>query len=1217
MDPYEKLELDFQEAVLQREEYWNDLFHKATSQNAKMEIREQQAKESQEWYNDFQEQIGVLNSNQEILMKALNESEAKISHDTSTIESLQMGVGQLAGDISELKQEINQKQHELDNVNKQKTQLIEKTNKFQLTSVELQSCLTELHDVKTIYLAEQKEYRQELEQAQEHLKLCKISIHELELDLERERQNHLDLSEQLISLRHDKKTLSQEKKHLENALDASKLSIDEQKKQFQFQLNHVEKHSASLIHSCEEKLHQAKQQNEARSKQFAELQNEFLAMKELSSNVISEPQIIELQRLVKLLSHENAELKSIVVDFQKTNPQPNLVGMIQDSHRELSQNIKESHKQIIECDVELLENNKLIQSQASEIKLLQAHTKALETKISDCIFPGEKRLLMEQLERTILKRNEIADVMAKVLAQNRELVQEQQIIKAEARKSKMFLDKYKLDLDSLAKLTQESAGLHSELIESQRSLKEKDTHLNTIAKQLDVVLIRSRDFEKQNEHLREKLRFASDPEQLEFLNKKLIQCQLMGNETNIQADKLSKLVKHLEETSRLNNDKIRSLVDVLKHTEDSKLELVKQQEITKNLQHALMECSQQKSQIEKDLGDRLKALDYQYQSNLIQHDHLMKEAIARIAELEQKTPRKMEQYDPPEYNVAINNVQQDLQALQAGKQPKHINETEAARAQYFQNIQDKEIQIMQTRENVLDEIREALNTTQDQNILKKRINDIYARGELREQQYNKDMLELQALNEHLAHEYEILKKAHWNSLEKANKNTKQDIINTLKDPSKLQSISMTREQLANSQNTYVSNAKRDLERQLEAQNRYSNHLKSNIIPKMKQTEAMLETLDMPALSNLQTKLSESSRMAEESLDRGDSEAEDHRRGISLLEDKLKALQTERNRLSTSIADWIKKPGPKARTDVIEAANDDAQEIMKRRKSAEILNDNRHLRINLVVAPRTPEQVAAGIPIAAEEQMRADVNKNQIVITQNGQPNKFYGHTLSLLENPDTVLSNIPPRFGRALQEKKDLIYVTYGYETTSNAKYVMFLTAIEKLFTTIQKYMGTNKSFQIKLVRISSNIARTDLIGNNQLPSDCTFATCSSKEMTIKNLDSPKSILETIKTYLPSTYNDHPDYHIVLSLLFPSHTIHIVDVLFSTMSDTDIRLLDRNWINYLSPVIIENNYYMDLYFNVMSTGDPESLRLNNAMLQLNFRTSKWLTEFQTLSDSRS
>jgi FtsZ-binding cell division protein ZapB len=1214
MDPYEKLEQDFQLAVLQREDYWNDLFHKANSQAEKMNIREQQAQESQDWYNDFQEQMTQLNQNRQVLLEALNESESKISHDTSTIESLQMGVGELAENISELKQEIKRKQHELDNVNKQKNQLIDKTNKFQLTSSELQSCLAELHEVKTVYQAEQKMYREELATSQDHLKLCKISISELEADLEKERRNHLDLSEQLILLRNDKKTLHQEKQNLVDALDASKLSLEEQQKQFQLHLNHSEKNAQNLIHSCEEKLHQAKQQNDARTKQFAELENEFLLMKELNATVISEPQIMELQRLVKILSQENAQLKSVVVDFQQSNPQPDLVGIIQDSHRELSQNMKKSHKQILECDLELSQNNKLVQSQAAEIKLLQAHTKALETKISSCLFPGEKRVLLEQLERTILKRNEISDVMAKVLSQNRELVQEQQVIKAESRKSKMFLDKYKLDLDSLGKLTQESAGLHAELIESQQSLKEKDAHLSTLAKQLDVVLVRSHEFEKQNEHLREKLRFASDPEQLEFLNKKLMQCQALGNETNIQADKLSKTVKHLEDTSRLNNDKIRSLVDVLKQTEDSKLNLVKEQETTRQLRQALTECAQQKEMVSKDLGDRLKALDHQYQANLIEHEKMMREAVARIAELE---PKRMNSYDPPEYNVAISNVQQDLQALQAGKSPRYINETENARAEYFQRMQEKEVQIMQTREQVLDEVRAALNTTQDQTLLKQRIDAIYARGESREQQYNKDMLELQALNEHLAREYEILKKAHWNSLEQLNRQTKQDVVNTLQDPAKLQSIVNTRDQIADSQNTYVANAKRDLERQLEAQNRYDNHLKTNIIPKMKQTEAMIETLDMPALSNLQSKLSQSSQMAIESLDREDNEAEDNRRGISLLEDKLKALQTERNRLSSSIADWIKKPGPKARTDIIEAANDDAQEIMKRQKAAAILNDNRHLRINLVVAPRTPEQIAAGIPAASSEEMKTNLDKNQIIITQNGQPTKYHANTLTLLENPDTVLSNIPPRFGRALQEKKDLIYVSYAYETTSNVKYIMFLTAIEKLFVTIQKYMGTNKSFQIKMVRISSSIARADLIGNKELNSECTFATCNSKEMTIKNLDSPKAILDNIKTLLPATYNDHPDYHIVLSLLFPSHTIHIVDVLFSTMSDTDIRLLDRNWINYLAPVIMDNNYYMDLYFNVMSTGDPESLRLNNAMLQLNYRTSKWLTEFQTLSASRS
>ncbi len=1195
------LESDYEDKMMQREEYWDRLFQLAPTHEAKIEIRERQAEEAQHSLEAFDAEVAKIthhfdqvarskDSKLEQLSYELDKSASKIAHDSSTIEKLQSGVGELAENVSELKQELRTKQLEIKKLDEQKHKL----RQCDITAQELQACLAELHATRAQCQSQTEQSALELESVLHKLSASKQAVSELKHELNKEHSHHTHLLEQLEKwtgmnqelehqLSEHKSQLAHERVRLESVHETSRLNAEQEQQLFKQELAASHQRSRELLENCASRLGETEAKLSSKQQRIEELE---ASLSEIHKNGahLSVEQVAQLRDSLDVLAQENAQLKTLVDQFQKSVPHTEtMVHMIKDTHHKLSKTLtqSESHMQVAEEQLEA--NNKQIKSYAAEIQLLRAHIKNLETKVKSCLFPGEKRVLVEQLEQTIDKRNKLASVTSKILAKNSQLVQENAHHQAEYHKIRNMLEKHRLDTESLSKLVQQSSGLNAKLVAAQTSIREKDAQLNLLAKQLDAVLAHSKANDKNVEVLRKKLQFATSPEQLESLNTKLIQCQLDRSQNESQAEHLGNVVLKLEEHNRLSNEKIRSLIEVLKLTEDSKMQVVHEQERRRELEAALDACAFQKADITKQLTDRLQLLDQQYQANLVQHARLMNEANAKIAHLS-GNPKAMSSYPG----------------------------TETAREKYFHDLQEKEIEMMRAREHVLDEVREAVS--QPQTNLQARIADIYARGNAREQQLSKDMLELQAINEQLAHEYNAMRQAQWKLLQETNQQSKQDAVNMVKqsNPSLSSSLSRTRDILADSQNAHINSAKRDLEKQLEAQTRYSNHLKSNILPKMRATEAMIEELDMPGLRE---KLAQDSREAIEYLDRDDNEAEDQRRSISLLEDKLKAMQVERNQLSTSIAEWIKKPGPKARTDVIEAANADHAEIMRRMRASAQFNDNSRLRLNLVVSPRTPEQVAKEMDPA---QMGISSEKSQISITQGGQTSKYHtspGGVLSVMQPPEILVSSLQPRFERAALEKRDTIVVSYAYENSANAKYTVFLHAIEKLFGTIRKYMGSNSKVSISMVRISTGLGRLDLLGNKQLPTDCNFKTCKPVVRDIK-ADSVKEIMDEIKTNLPDAVQEAPDNHVVLSMMFPDkRSVHIVDVLYSVQSDTDIRLLDRNWIDYLEPVIADNNYFIDLLFNVIPSTDPVSLQKNNEMLQLSYRISRFLAQFQTLTSS--
>lgn len=1235
-----RLERLFKDTLRERDAHWEREFHNAQTSDEKLKVRQLQAQDSNRLYSQFEERMRILATQTEQkeqlleeskvavaeLSQALDESASKIAHDNSTIEALQSGVGELSDTVHHLKQRIRETTQSLKDADKQKSILTKKTQNMQMTSEQLGKCLNELHETKSESMRETARLNQELSSTLDNVAACKQSVADLKRELHAEKSHREKLLEQLEhwttanrdltgSVDHHKHELALERSKLAKAHEDAKMSQSEQTEYFKHQLSQSDSQMQAIAAQCDTLVKNLKVELLAKDAQLAHLEETLVDTKHShqTEHHISSEQIAELQNMVQSLSRDNSDLRALVTAFQNNQNQSTvpLVEMIQETHRKLVEDYESKEADLVEQDEKLEENTNRLQSCASEVQLLKGHTKQLETKMQTCLFPGEKRILTEQLQETIDKHNRLKEGMTLMAKENRQYQLSIQALKTEMHALRNLVEKYSLDLNSMSRLTKESAHLSSKLIEAQNAIVEKDKQLKMVSKQLNALLSHSQTLESHAKQLKHKLRFTSSPKELEALNAQLIQCKINGQKTSEDASKLHQLVVKLEEFNKVNDLKIRSLIEVLKSTEDAKEMLAKEHASKVQLEQALLTCAKQRHDIEAELGARLAALDKQYQANLVHHAQVMNAANARIAQLEAGAPAKRQ------INVdqVVNNARNDVHHAKETRDPhkaaqlvmsQSSRDMQALRSHQFQAMQAKEAQMMSNREQSLDEIRDAL-TRED---AAERVQEIQARTQAREQQYYKDMLEMQAVHDRVMRESDNMRRAQWELLQEANLYSKQSAIDMVESGQSAQfsNVQKLRDSVAASQESYIDSGRRELEEQLEAQNRYAGHLKESILPKMRETQAMVETINIPALENLRARLEADSQTSLEALDREEGEAEDQRRSVSLLEQRLKAMQSERNRLSNAISTWIAAPGPKARTDVLEAAKDDAAEVMKRARAAKDLNDNRKVRLNFVVQPRTPEQVAAGIPVAGPDQLNVDLDKQQVVITQNGLPTKFHGHTLSVLEGPNATLTTPIPRFERAVVEKKDLIVVSYAYENVANAKYTVFLNAVEKVFGTIRTYLRDSQSFDVKMVRISSDIERYDLIGNVALPQDCNFVTCKSKSMKINKLASGADIMSQIKQFLPESISENT--HTVLSLLFPGHTIHIVDVLYSNPNE-DYRLLDRSWLEYLQPVITTNDFYIDLYFNLLST--QNDLEQTRGMLQLSRRLATFLAEFQTLA----
>jgi hypothetical protein len=284
--------------------------------------------------------------------------------------------------------------------------------------------------------------------------------------------------------------------------------------------------------------------------------------------------------------------------------------------------------------------------------------------------------------------------------------------------------------------------------------------------------------------------------------------------------------------------------------------------------------------------------------------------------------------------------------------------------------------------------------------------------------------------------------------------------------------------------------------------------------------------------------------------------------------------------------------------VIDAANQNVEDMVRKRQAEAALHDQRAVRVNLVLRPRTAAEVRA-----TKMRVDTDVSKVEFFDAQGRPVDKYFADSIFYSPKESVQFARVE----QTMVTRRDLIVVTYAAVSASvETKKVLFKHAIEHILARIQSMIQAN-SVKASLVKVGES-GRTDLFGQMRiLPANCNLLTCKASFVEVIGAEPLK---EKIASALSA--NVGADGNVVLSLWSDakdSPVIHIVDVLVADARDA--KGLDDSWIAYLEPTIQQNNVNIDLFFNLVPAGENAKVEeTNKNLLQLSYRLVQFLNAFR-------
>ena len=438
---------------------------------------------------------------------------------------------------------------------------------------------------------------------------------------------------------------------------------------------HNQKHAYQLLDTCQQKGSACLQSGKARDEYVAKLEAEIKrAMKVLKDDAavrrkakrmedvvaVRDKEAEQLKHQLEKLQHSNSQLKGEIAAFEQhrqldvemshrhsklKNQHARAVQWISEMknhHDELHQHENKLGEELKKTEKKLGDSEDRMQKAAKRLHEMESEKNELKKRIAKCLYPGEKERLEAQLMQLIKERNTMSQQMEVAVGKHNTLYQQVQALIKENEDLKVLQSRYELDSQQMQQVVEQGAQLNVELSKSKRQLTKKDKQLELLSNQLASLLHRNKTLEERESTLKEKLGFSASPEEIEALSKKLNSCRLEMKQTVVRYDTLQNAVNNLTEQNRVQKDKIRSLVDVLKDSEVAAQQLQQEKRARAELEHALKRCSEDRQIDQKDLEARIKAVEDQYRSNLVSHEHMMAESNARISELQAQLERAAE-----------------------------------------------------------------------------------------------------------------------------------------------------------------------------------------------------------------------------------------------------------------------------------------------------------------------------------------------------------------------------------------------------------------------------------------------------------------------------------------------------------------------------------------------------------------------------------------------
>lgn len=1235
------------------------------------------------------------------LQKKLDHFEAQVQACTVEKKELHDQMQATKMDVSKYKHEMQKLLHvekaSSDAAGKTHQDLEDLTLKLKQSRLAIEQAQKDMEQEKIKHIAIRKEYQNHVDRLvalNEALEKCKEKSHNSQQIIH-------DMNERYTSLKSRSEQMIQELQKLKDensglAVERQKLlktqqDVDQSRTHMQQQVQKLEQnshHTSQLMEACHEKGEACLKKSHIQAEHIQKLEGEIKRSLQVLKNeellhrkvealthsaTVREKELEQLHHQLGSIKEENRTMKNHIAEFESHHTADEKFQMshqhLKDKHHKTLtwvEELKAQHEQLYkshnilqqqlsQTDKKLHEKETALQQSAADVQAQDHKMAELKAKIDKCLYPGQKEIMESQLRDLLREKEAMKAQLHKETNDVAQLHTKMQTLMKENEDLRIIKTRYEMETSQMEKIVEQGAQLNSELMNAKKMIQKKDQQLELLSSQLGTLIHRVKTLEDHETMLQEKLKYSSSPEEVEVLTTNLTNCKLEMKRNAVKFQEMVQIADRLKEQNHLNQNKVGSLVHVLKDTEVAREQLQAEQTQKAELRQALTQCGEDRKISAQQLELRIKAVDDQYRQTLIQHEKVMAESNTRIhdlqkrlqqtIEMERNTRLKAETIEPPpmmrseqptNYDQIIANLKKQLAEVEHEK-AKHgpkpevamkaaalpaVNDLQAVKINHEQVMRAKEKEIMGARHNTYEALLKTLEVAnKDPNVSP---NDVYSeikrirvQGTDREQQATADMLELRAINAKLETEYKAARQVQAELLANANTNQRNRIIQSTQQgpPEVMQSVADYRT-LSNTHQDYLSRQKDDVQRQLEYQQQYIKELERQA-PLMNSITNQMNLQKFPDLNVFNTQVGKEGYYTMNALNRENKEAMSQDRSISGIEAQIRGLTAQNMMMVQSAKEYAKNPIPSNANALATLAQQSPTQMAETIRRQQMLADNSQVRSAALIGPRDPGLGPPG------KTMSADIAKAEIIFRgDNGMTNKYLFDRV-LLGGQDSPTTHFAPELARAeasLAEGHDFIAITYGFNAkdAQGIKYQVFKHAVELLYPKIRQLQGTEF---IQVVKITPNEGRFDMLNpEHAMTRKCTYTNCNSTKIAIQKDGQVSDILQRVEKSL--TDDAHPsENHVVLtfSSTESKSRIHVVDVLFHKINTkvpdiNDMKLLDNSWISYLADILSQDpDIKIDLFANLIAyrNGDTESQLANERIVQIADRIKTFLTNIHT------
>lgn len=1247
--------------------------------------------------NDLKSQTDKSTKYEQVLKEYTNKLRmTKIEKDklNKRVQNLEITSQEFKQQVASLDKVANNYKDKFENV---QTKMDKSLNTQSECKLGLKSSRYDLEHEKNNYLSLRKKYEEQnnqyksMSEALEKFKKENTNLNEVVEFVNLKYQKERKVSEKLIS--GIKEALDQRNLIANNLKDEQrardKLEISRDQMEHKLQLakdNGIQ--STRLLGDCESKSEQVVSMvnsqkihisnlEEQIEKLSSQLQNKQKVEDELKTLTINKHQVHDLKLKFKSMAKQNDDLKEHIRSFEKQmednsklkTHHKHSLALIVELKSQIDSFTKQEHEfraSLKNKQQKVEEHENYLEIYASRIKKLTHDHNLLIDKLDHCIYPGEKERLDSQIMSTMKDRDDFKKKFNKVSREHALTIQENKGIKRNLEDLLIVKEKYEMDIKSMESMNEKTSFISAELIQSKKKIRHKDEQLELLATQLASVVDRLKKVREREENIKQKFVNYVEPEAHAELNNHLIACKQHGHNTQIKFENLQKLTKVLKEEGMLNEEKVRSLVDVIKQSEYTKDRLSKEMETRKALEVELKSCAMNEKVSGSALHTRIKELEQQYTVNLKHHDYVLTESKTRVRNLQEQLEKvltsehqarerlksfelssakavindeKKKTFDNQQQKEILQQVNEDLRILSTAinnpkisskdidsLQLKTKSDIAKLNDQYESELLKKEKDIQDARIKPYSKIVDVLQTSaeseqllhQQNKSVNQDIRDILKRHNDMEQTLAKDTLSLRIKNRDAATKYKMTREAQRLLLSKAHENEKKRLSLLATDPNtsskQMQTAATDYNNIILKQINFESDSRTNATNALRNQKQYIEDLNYRVLPELNKVSRSIEQTKFPIDPRFVNKIDREQSFTINAIRDQSKNYQRRKRAVAVYDTRIKALISETKQTTDNINALLEQPSPQIRKQFVKD-----------------VNKTREKQIQLAKAKADLEQDSGGLVGRVFVNEIGNVNApgyGMMGPRPNGNPNGGYVY------NPDqgTFTSgkrvtdvegsgiNAVARSRNALKIGRDVIYLVLSHTSNKkdqNRSAENIKLGLKKIVPCLLSPSTMTITYRmVKIGNDNSSDHRIDILNpNKSLSNNCNFESCQATETSITNVETAENIL---LEKLGSVIEDGKKESVVVVTFKATNSdrsiryFHLVDVVVSRSFEPTQTIFYNSWVSYLAPTFNKHNNQFSAYIVFHPITDPEEEAKNNKMINTATIANQFITQYRAI-----